>query len=141
MSKNTRRITMAVLIAVCLTTTLVACSNNNNDSNGNTNTRALKGKYVIVDVIDDPDGTTFDDLDTMYLDAGLDFADYSYVEFLDSGKYEFVLFGEIEAEGPYDIDGKTLTLAANGDVITAEISGVKIMLVYENGATLIFEKK
>ena len=142
MSKNTRRIALAVLAAICLTAILAACGNKSNDStNKNSNTKALEGKYVIVDVVNDPDGATFADLDNIYKDAGHNFADYAYIEFFDGGKYEFVLFGELEAEGPYVIDNKTLTLPTNGDAIAAEISGSIITLDYANGATLVFEKK
>ena len=139
MSKTKRRIILAALLAVCLTAELVACTSDKKV--GDDDTKTLDGKYVIVDVINDPDGATFDDLDGVYRDVGRSFADYAYLEFFESGKYEFVLFGETEADGAYAIDGKTLTLNANGDTIMAEITDSKISLDYWNGATLVFEKK
>ena len=141
MSKTKRRVILTALIAVCLLAELAACSNNDKAAETKAGTQDLEGKYVIVDVIDDPDGATFDDLDGMYKDADLDFADFAYIEFFDGGAYEFVLFGEPEAKGYYSLDGKTLTLTDGSNTISAEISGAKMSLDYGNGATLVFEKK
>ena len=127
------RMILAAIFAVCLILMLAACSNNS----------PLTGKYVIADIADDPDGTTFAQLDEMYKEMELDIADYVYFEFTDTGRFTLVMFGKTEAQGGYRRGGKTLTLTAGGadEVMTAEISGNKITWTYEGGATLIFEKK
>jgi len=121
---------LALLLALCLICTLAACGSS-----------SLTGKYVIVDITDDPDGLTLDDLDVLYKEIGDNLEDYVYIEFLDGGKYMLVLFGEVEVSGSYTRKGKVLTLATEGEAMTADISGKKITWTYENGANLVFEKK
>ena len=67
--------------------------------------------------------------------------DYVYMDVHDGKTFTLVLFGEMEASGTYARKGKTLTLASEGETMTAEISGKKITWTYENGAKLVFEKK
>jgi len=120
---------LAILLIICLFT-LVACKDS-----------TLSGKYVISDIIGDPEGITFDEMDGMYKDLGLKVTDYVYFEFTDGDSFRLVLFGEEEAFGTFVQDGNTLTLTAGGGTTTAEISGKKITWTYMGGGQLVFEKK
>ncbi|MCL1809957.1 MAG: hypothetical protein FWG42_09380 [Clostridiales bacterium] len=122
---------LAILLAVCLLFTLAACGSSS----------ALSGKYVIVNITDDPDGVTFADLDAMYKEAGENLEDYMYVEFLENSRFALVMFGEVEATGTYARKGKTLTLTEGRETTTAEISGKKVTWTYENSTKLVFKKK
>jgi len=102
---------------------------------------SLTGQYVIVDITDDPDGLTFDDLDVLYKEIGDNIEDYVYMDFHDGKTFSLILFGEVEASGTYARKGKILTLTGEGETMTADISGKKIIWTYENGAKLVFEKK
>ena len=101
----------------------------------------MDGKYVIVDITDDPDGVTFADLDAMYKEIEGNIEEYLYMEFLEDGKFVIVLFGEEEASGTYSLDGNTLSLTVGGDTTSIDVSGKQVTWTYENGAKLIFEKK
>jgi len=126
---KTRNI-LLVLLVVSILCTLAACSGS-----------SLSGKYVIVDVVDDPEGITFEEMDGMYKDMGLSIKDYLYIEILDGDRFKLVMFGEEEAKGTYTRDGDTLTLTAEGGTSTAEVSGKKITWTYAGSAKLVFEKK
>jgi len=121
---------LALLLALCLICTLAACGGS-----------SLTGKYVIVDILDDPDGLTLDDLGALYKEIEDNIEDYVYMEFHDGKTFTLVLFGEVEASGSYTWKGNVLTLATEGEAMTADISGKKIIWTYENGANLVFEKK
>jgi len=121
---------LALLLALCLICTLAACGGS-----------SLTGKYVIVDITDDPDGLTLDDLDALYKEIEDNIENYVYMDFHDGKAFTLVLFGEVEASGSYTLKGKDLTLTTEGEAMTAEISGKKITWIYENGAKLVFEKK
>jgi len=101
----------------------------------------LSGKYVITDVIDDPEGVTFEYMNEMYKDMGLDLTDYLYFEFLSGNRFMLVMFGEEEAKGTYTQAGNTLTLTTEGRSTTAVISGKKITWTYDSGGKLVFTKK
>ena len=124
------RNTIVATLIICLLFTLAACGSS-----------SLAGKYVLSDVVDDPEGITYADLDGMYNDMDMSLSNNLYMELLEGGRFTLVLFGEIEAEGTYTRDGDTLTLNAFGTSTTATISGKKITWTYENGAKLVFEKK
>ncbi|MCL1982721.1 MAG: hypothetical protein FWG53_06535 [Clostridiales bacterium] len=126
---NTRKILRALLV-VSLLFALAACGSS-----------PLSGKYVIVDITDDPDGVTFADLDAMYKGVGESLEEYMYMEFLEGGRFTLVLFGEEAAAGTYARQGKTLTLTAQSETTAAAISGKKVTWTYETGAKLVFEKK
>jgi len=101
---------------------------------------AMEGRYVIADITDDPDGTTFAELEAMYREMNLEIANYLYMEFLDGVEFKIVLFGQEETAGTYTRDGDILTLTAGGETTTAAVSGEKIIWTYENGAKLVFGK-
>ena len=126
---KTRKVS-AILLSVCLLFTLAAC--------GST---PLSGKYVIVDIKDDPDGVTFADLDAVYKEADENIEDHMYIEFAPGNSFTFVMFGDAEKSGTYTRKNSTLTLIDGRETMTAEISGKKITLTYENGAKPVFEKK
>ena len=121
---------LAATLIVCLIFALAACGSS-----------SLTGKYILSDVVDDPEGITYADLDGMYNDMDMSVSSNLYMELLEGGRFTLVLFGETEAEGMYSQDGDTLTLNAYGTSTTATISGKKITWTYENGAKLVFEKK
>ena len=123
------RIIIASLLAACMLIALCACA-----------AAPLSGRYVIVGVSNDPDGTTFAALDKMYKEMELNIADYLYFEFT-GNEYKLVLFGEKEAGGVFTRKGNTLTLADDGESTTATVSGGRITWTYENGARLVFRKK
>ena len=126
---KTRKILTALLV-VCLLFTLAACSSS-----------SLTGKYVIVDITDDPEGVTFSDLNAMYKAVDENIEDYMFMEFSEGNRFKLILFGEEEASGVYTQNGNTLTFNGDGEMTTATISGKKIIWIYENGAKLIFEKE
>jgi len=126
------RIILAALLIICLLFMFAACSGEKNTP--------LEGKYVIVDITDDPDGVTFADLDAMYKEIGQNLEDYIYLEFLAGSRFKLVMFGEEEKSGAYTQNGGALILTANGERTTAEIAGEKITWEYDNGAKLILEK-
>ena len=121
---------LALLLTAALLFTLAACSDS-----------SLSGKYVISDVIDNAEGITFAEMDDMYKNMGLDLSDYLYMEFLTGERFKLVMFGDEEISGRYTQDGNTLTIAAEGGTMTAEISGKTITWTYEDGAKLVFTKK
>ena len=127
---NTTRIILATLLVLSFTLALAACG-------GST----LTGKYVITDLINDPEGVTFAEMDEMYKNMGLDIADYLYMELLDGERFKLVMFGEEEASGRYTAEGSTLTLTAEGGTTTADISGKTITWTYKDGAKLVLKKK
>ena len=98
-------------------------------------------RYVIVDIMDDPDGTTLADLAVMYKEAAQSLEEHMYMEFLEGNKFTVVMFGEEEAAGTYTRKGKMLTLTADGETTTAVVSGSRVTWTYKNGAKLVFEKK
>ena len=126
---KTRKILTALLV-VCLLFTLASCSSS-----------SLTGKYVIVDITDDPEGVTFSDLNAMYKAVDENIEDYMFMEFSEGNRFKLILFGEEEASGVYTRNGNTLTFNGDGEMTTATISGKKIIWIYENGAKLIFEKE
>ena len=101
---------------------------------------SLSGRYVILDILDDPDGTTFTELDEMYKAEDLILTDFVYMEFLSGGRFVIVLFGEEEAKGTYTRSRKVITFIAEGQTFDAAISGKKITYNYETGAKLVFKK-
>ena len=132
-----RNVLTAVLIIslVLVSFAFVACGENKDTS------LTLNGKYVIVDIKDDPDGTTIEELDEMYKDMDMDLTDNLYISFSDSSRFKLVLFGKTEAEGTFAQDGDVLALnASDGRVSKADISGGKVTWVYENGAILVFQR-
>ena len=127
---KTRKL-LAVLLVAGMILALSACSGS-----------SLSGKYVITDLIDDPEGLTFTDLVDMYKDMNLELADYLYLELRDGDRFTLVMFGEEEAKGTYTKDDdSTLTLNAEGKSTNATLSGNTITWTYENGGKLVFEKK
>ena len=123
-----RKILAAVLLICVLTPALAACG------------KTLSGRYVIADLTDDPEGTTFAELDEMYKEEDQTITDYLYMEFQSGGGFTLVLFGEEEAKGTYAKSGKTLTLTSGGISADATVKGDKITYTYETGAKLIFQK-
>ena len=121
---------IALLLTASLVLALAAC--------GGTGTA---GKYVLVDVKDDPDGITFSEIEGMYRDMDMNVSSNLYLELLSGGRFTLVMFGEEEASGTYTREGGTLMLNALGTTMTAAISGRRITWTYESGANLIFEKK
>ena len=124
---------LAVLTAVSLCM-LAACKRDGNAA-------AMSGRYVIVEITDDPDGVNYAELDGMYKEMDLDLKDYMYMEFSDDGAFKLVLFGDEEAKGTYTRDGNIVTINANGETVNTILDGKKITWIYENGTKLIFEKK
>jgi len=132
--KRSRNILIALLLCVSAFT-LVACNSN----------ASLSGRYVIVDVLYDPEGATFADLAKDYTDINKNITDYCYIEFNSGDRFELVMFGDKEAGGTYVRKGKTLTLTSGGKSSDAIINGKKITYTYdtgyETGAKLLFKKK
>ncbi|MCL1808526.1 MAG: hypothetical protein FWG42_02030 [Clostridiales bacterium] len=124
---------LALLLVIGLFCALAAC--------GGDKDAPLTGRYVVIDITDDPDGVAFTDLDAIYKGLGKNIEEYTYMEFWGDGKFTLVMFGEEEASGTYLLKGKTLTLSAGKEMLSADILGKKITWTYENGARLIFEKK
>ena len=121
---------LAVLLVSLLLLALAACNNS-----------VLTGRYVIVDILDDPEGTTFAELDEKYKAADQKITDYYYIEFQDGGRFVIVLFGEEELQGAYTRSGNVLTLASGGESFDAAIKGKKITYDYETGAKIVFQKE
>jgi len=134
------RLIVIVLLIAALSFSVVACGKKNKNNNKN---EPLTGRYVICDITDDPDDTSFAEFCAEYSEDGFDCVDYNYFEFSDGNNYVFLLFGEIKTEGTYIRNGNTLTLTASvaGIATTASVSGDIIIWEYDNGAKLIFEKK
>ena len=124
-----KRTILAVLLVIGLFCAITACSGS-----------SLSGKYVIADVLDDPEGITFAELDSMYKDKGQNVTDHLYLEFQSDNRFKLVLFGEEEAAGSFALSGNELTLMAGGEKSSAAVNGNQIMWEYENGAKLIFKK-
>jgi len=123
-----RRIS-ALLLVICLLCALAACGD-----------APLAGRYVIADIVGDPDGLTFDDLDVLYKEIGDDITDYAYLDLDEGGGFTLVLFGEVEVLGTYSRQGAVLTLTAEGEAMTAEIAGDRITWEYEDGVRIVFAK-
>jgi len=133
---KTRKI-LTALLAIGLLFTLAACSGNKDAAEN----LPLSGKYVITDIKDDPDGTTFKELEAMYKEQDLNLTDHLYLEFSAGNSFVLVMFGETEAAGTYTLDNNTLTLTVGEGTQTATMSGSKITWEYENGAKLIFKNQ
>ena len=101
----------------------------------------LSGRYVLVDISDDPEETTFTQIEEMYQEANLKLSDYLYIDLLPGNRFIIVLFGEEEASGSYSEESGILKLISAGETLPASLTGGKITWVYENGAKLIFERK
>jgi len=125
-----KRTILALLLIINLLYILTACSSSS----------SLSGRYVIADVIDDPEGVTFAALEKNYSDTGINVTDYLYMEFFSGSRFKLIMFGEEEAAGTYTLDGNTLTLTAEGGTTTADVSGKKITWIYSSGGKLVFEK-
>ena len=125
-----RNILMPVLLLSILLFALAACGD-----------AQLSGKYRIADVLDDPEGTTFAELDEMYKADSLNLTDYCYMEFQDGGGFVITLFGGEEARGTYTRNGNILTLTSGGESADAVIDGKNITWTYETGAKLVFRKE
>ena len=121
---------LAALLVIGLLFSLAACNSKS----------PLSGKYVIKDITDDPDGTTFVELEAMYKEMDLDIQDFLCFEFSDGYQFTLTIFGDAES-GTYTRNGKTLTLTADRLTKTATVSGNKITMNYKNGTKMIFEKK
>ncbi|MCL2798396.1 MAG: hypothetical protein FWD58_10165 [Firmicutes bacterium] len=102
---------------------------------------SLTGRYLIVDISDDPDGTTFNGLDAMYKAENERITDYIYFEFLSGERFTLVLFGEEEAGGTYTRDGNSLSFMVGAESFAAILDGDKLTYPYEAGAKLIFQKE
>jgi len=101
----------------------------------------LEGRYVIVEIENDPDGTTLAELGGMYEAMDLELTDHLYMEFYEGNMYKLVLFGKTEAQGKYTRDDNGLTLSTDdGQSSAAAVSGKKITWTYWNGAKLVFGK-
>ena len=120
---------LTVFMMLGLVLTLAACSSS-----------SLSGRYVIVNILDDPEGTTFAEMKQDYDEINEKITDYFYIEFQKDGRFTLVLFGHEEAQGVYLLDGKTLTLTSGGESVQATLKGGKITYDYETGAKLIFKK-
>ena len=131
----------SVLLSFLLIIGLFAFTACSSCSGSSENLAAMAGRYVIVEITDDPDGVNYSDLDGMYKEQELDLKDYMYMEFSEDGEFTLVLFGEEEAKGTYTKKGKNVTITANGETINTVLDGQKITWTYETGAKLIFEKK
>ena len=137
---SSRIIIIAVLSALLITClfTMAACSK--------PTAASAAGKYVLTDVTGDPDGTTFADLAVLYEKMDLNIQDHAWFELTDDGWFTLVLFGEREMSGSFSLDGDILTLDVGdaaldgGGIDTAYLSGKTLKWIYENGATLVFEK-
>jgi len=127
------RFIITILLIGSILCVLSACSGGKDEP--------LSGIYVIADITDDPDGTTFEELSGIYKEMNLEIQDQFYFEFLDNARFSLILFGQEEVDGTFTQDGGVLELNAQGTTTTAEISGKKIIWTYEDGAKLIFEKK
>jgi len=131
------RIILTALLCVSLAFTsfaFAACGGGGKDA-------PLEGRYVIVDIEDDPEGTTLAELDGMYEAMDLELTDHLYMEFYEGNMYKLVLFGKTEAQGKYTRDGNGLALSTDdGRRSTATVSGKKVTWTFENGAKLVFGK-
>ena len=125
-----KRTILTLLLVISLLCILTACGSGS----------SLSGKYVIADVIDDPEGVTFEALEEIYDEMDLNVRDYLYMEFLNGGRFGMVMFDEEEATGTYTLDGSTLTLISDGGTTTADVSGKKITWTYLSGGKMVFEK-
>ena len=128
------RILLMIFLIVSLFI-LAACSRDDNTP------AEMSGKYVIVEITDDPDEANYADLAEIYREMDLNLEDYMYMEFSDDGEFILILFGEEEVKGTYTRDGKNLTIKANGETVNTILDGKKIVWTYESGANLVFEKK
>jgi len=124
---------ITLLLVFCLLTAFTACSK--------ITEKPLTGRYVIVDISDDPDGMTFANLKAIYNEINQNLEEYMFMELMENGQFELVLFGQTEMFGMYSHNEKTLTLITGNETMTAEISDKKITWTYENGTKLIFEMK
>jgi len=128
--KKIKTLTLLLLIPVLLLS-LAACGQ----------ATSLVGRYVLSNVYDDPEGTTFAELEEIYAADNLKITDYMYFEFQSDARFTLVLFGDEEANGTYVLDGKTLTLKSAGEQFAAPISGDLITYTYQTGAKLVFKKE
>ena len=126
---------LTILLVSVLLLALAACGNSQLSSQ-------LSGKYVIVNIEDDPDGLTLTGLEDILKEEDLNVRDNFYFEFSDNNRFTLILFGKTEMAGRYEKNGDTLTLAADGETEagTATLLGKKITWTYETGAKLVFEK-
>jgi len=129
---KTRNLLTVLLLCVCVFA-FAACGSSSNTS--------LTGRYVIVNILDDADGTTFAELDRMYKDKDEKITDYLYIEFLSGDRFTLVMFGDEEAKGTYIRDKNTLTFKSGVTQSYATIKGNKITYTYETGAKLVFQQK
>lgn len=125
--KRRNLITILMMFAVVLV--LTACSSD-----------LLVGKYVLVNVLDDPEGTTFTELEQMYKVENQKITDHFYMEFESNGKFVLVIAGDEDARGIYLVSDKTLTLTSGGVSVQATFKDGKITYNYETGAKLVFQK-
>jgi len=132
---KTRNILTVLLLCVCIFA-LAACGNSDPDPD-----TSLMGRYVIVNILDDPEETTFAELEEMYTDKDENITDYCYIEFKSGDRFTLVMFGDEEAKGTYVRDENTLTFKKSDDSSSsATIEDNKITYTYETGAKLVFEK-
>ena len=105
------------------------------------------GKYALVSMVDSEGNDWLEMLASMAAmfgeeDESFDFSSL-YLELKDGGKFVMSMMDEVQ-EGTYRINGKNITLTAEGEDISGTINGKKISLSAEEegqSMTMVFEKK
>ena len=118
-----KRLIAILLILIFSVAMLTACGDD----------AGLTGKYYLTSVTE---GDETMDASTL-AELGLDISGF-HIEFLDSNRFRIVTFDESE-DGTYKLDGKSLTLSADGETIDATIDNSTITLDAE-GTIMVFEK-
>ena len=121
-----KRIIAVLLVLMVSVAALAAC--------GGSGGSGLTGKYNLVSLTEDGHTVTAEQFAEMGLRA-----DEFYLEFVDSSKFNMVVFGD-KNEGTYKLDNKAITLTVDGEPAQATIDGNKITLDAD-GSVMVFEKK
>ena len=100
---------------------------------------ALAGKYNVQAMLDDKGAETMN-FQEMFKEAGLS-ADSMYLEFLSDGKCKMVT-PEETMEGTFKLDGKSLKLTFDSEVIDGSVDGNKIIISDKDASMgLLYEKQ
>ena len=119
--------TIALLLGLILSVSLLAGC-------GGGGSAAPTGKYFMTAM--ELEG---EDIFALYTEMGLS-ADNLYIELLSGGKCKISMMDET-GEGTFKVDGKTITISADGEeAFAGAIEGNKITLE-EDGNKMVFEKK
>jgi len=132
------RRTIGLLLVFMLCVTLLAgCGGGGGDNGG------LSGKYVLTSM--EMDG---EDLSAIYAEMGMSM-ESMYLEFKGGGKCTIAIMDEA-GEGTFKVDGKTVTVSADGEeLFKGTIEGNKIIVEEEedpesagySSSKMVFEKK